>query len=382
MTVQAILTADNHLDPTAVNFGPRRFDRREDHLHCFTEVMEYAKKERPDIVLIGGDVFDTIRPSNATRAKVMNLFRSLYEANIKIFVVSGHHDTPRSIEEGASPLAVYGNSGYIHFFENPSEPECVTLEVDGNKISILGLSHNPLHQAGEDPMSKLQVKPEGRFNILLTHSPIQGFGGWIGNEPVIRTSSIPEGFQLVVAGHFHNHQSKKFGGTEIVYPGSTERASFAEEEEDKGFVWLEFNKDVLSKEFMKTSARPHRTLRVEFPSENPIETIKEEVKKLVDPELVLRIRLFGKATLENLSSYKRAAILSFCQDKFFHSFVEEDEVSVQSTNTLEPLVRTTPLQEIERHFRQLMEGSGQQEKAIVEEALQLSKAKLQEAGAW
>jgi len=384
MSVQAILTADNHLDPTAVNFGPNRFQRRRDHLQCFEEAVEYAKKERPDLFFMGGDVFDSIRPSNATRATVMNLFRSLHMSGIRIFVVSGHHDTPKSIEEGVSPLAVYGNSGYVHFFRNPSEPEAVILDIKGTKVSLVGISHNPLHGPGEDPLSNLSLKPEGQFNILLTHYPIQGFGGWIGDEPVIRPSSIPEVFQLVVVGHFHNYQTKKVGRTEIIYPGSTERVSFTEESEDKGFVWLEFDdKDVTLKEFVKTHARPHKTLRVEFPTgRNPVDKIKEEVKKLFDPELVLRIRLHGKVTVDNLASYRRPEILSACQGKVFHCFVEEDELTIQSPEVSEPLPRTTPLQELERYFRQLIKDANPEEKTILQKALEISQTRLQEAGAW
>ncbi len=384
MSIKAILTADNHLDPTAVNFGADRFQRKLDHLRCFEEVVEYAEKERPDILLICGDIFDSIRPSNATRALVMRFFRSLKEKRIHIFVVSGHHDTPKSIEEGASPLAVYGNSGYAHFFQNPSEPETVTLDINGTRVDIVGVSHNPLCEPGEDPLSNFNLKPKGQFNILLTHYPVQGFGGWIGNEPVIRPSSIPNDFSLIAAGHFHNYQSKKIDQTQIIYPGSTERTSFAEEDDEKGFVWLEFdNKSVISKEFIKTSARPHKTLRIEFPVErNPLERIKEEASKIFDTDLILRVRLYGKVTVDSLSAYRRPEILKFCQGKVFHCFVEEDELTVQSPEASETLPRTTPLQELERQFRQMIEDANSDERSILQQALQISQARLQEAGAW
>jgi len=386
MTVQAILTADNHLDPIAANFGPNRMRRREDHLRCFKEVAEYALKERPDLLLIGGDLFDSVKPSNATRAAVMEAFKSIHEAGVRILAVGGHHDTPKSAEEGASPLAVYGNSGHIRFFKDPSEPERESLEVGGLKVTVTGLGHNPLLEPGQDPLSGLEgsLRPDGQFNILLLHYPIRGFGGWVGEEPIIDPSSIPRAFQLVVAGHFHTHQSKRIGEVEVIYPGSTERVTFAEEAEDKGFVWLEFGRDgIVSKEFIKTSARPYRTVEVDFPrGGDPMELIKGAVEGALDPEVVLRVKIKGRATAEALASYRRPEILSFCQGRVFHCFVYEDELEILSPEAPEPLPRTTPLQELERHFRRLIEGAGPDERPILEEALALSRARLQEAGAW
>ncbi|MEM2882669.1 MAG: DNA repair exonuclease [Candidatus Bathyarchaeia archaeon] len=383
MSAQLVLTADNHLDPVAAGFGPNRMRRREDHLRCFEEVAEFALMERPDLLLIGGDLFDSVKPSNATRAAVMRIIKSLHEAGIRVLAVGGHHDTPKSVEEGASPLAVYGDSGHMRFFKDPM-PEAESLDIDGLAVSVIGLGHNPLLGPGQDPLSGLDLRPGGQVNILLMHYPIQGFGGWVGEEPIVSPSSIPRAFQLVASGHFHNHQSKRIGGVEAIYPGSTERVSFAEEAEEKGFVWLELGRDgVASKEFLRTSARPYRTVEVDFPSSgDPMERIKGEIEGALDPEAVLRVKLKGRVAAEALASYRRPEILSFCQGRAFHCFVDEGDLEILSPEAPEPLPRTTPLQELERCFRALMGAAGPEERPILEEALALSRARLQEAGAW
>ncbi len=383
MSVQIVLTADNHLDPIAAGFGPNRMRRREDHLKCFGEVAEFALRERPDLFLIGGDLFDSVKPSNATRAAVMRILKALHDAGIRVLAVGGHHDTPKSVEEGASPLAVYGDSGHMRFFKDPM-PEGEIFEIGGLAVSVIGLGHDPLLEPGQDPLSGLDLRPKGRINILLMHYPIQGFGGWIGEEPIVSPSSIPRAFQLVASGHFHKHQSKRIGNVSAIYPGSTERVSFAEEAEEKGFVWLELGREgIVSEEFVETSARPYRTVEIDFPSGgDPMERIKEGIEGALDPEAVLRIKLRGRATAEALASYRRPEILSFCQGRAFHCFVDEGELEISSPEAPEPLPRTTPLQELERCFRALMEGAGPDERQILEEALALSRAKLQEAGAW
>ncbi len=98
MTVHVLLTADNHLDPSAVQYGPRRFERKRDFQHSFDVLINFALENRPDLFLIGGDFYDGILPGNPTRAYVAEQFKRLYEKEIKTVLVSGHHDTPRSIE--------------------------------------------------------------------------------------------------------------------------------------------------------------------------------------------------------------------------------------------------------------------------------------------
>src|SRR2546428_303266 len=119
MTVHVLLTADNHLDPSAVQYGPRRFERKRDFQHCFDVLVNFALENRPDLFLIGGDFYDGILPGNPTRAYVAEQFKRLHEKEIKTVLVSGHHDTPRSIEQGVSPLSVHAKTGHVYFLQDP-----------------------------------------------------------------------------------------------------------------------------------------------------------------------------------------------------------------------------------------------------------------------
>ena len=207
----------------------------------------------------------------------MQNFRALYDSGIKTFMISGDHDTPKSVEEGVSPLSLYDSSGYAVYFENPANPQPRTIKIDGKLVNIIGVGLNPFLSPKDDPLVKASVKALEGSNILMTHCPIEGFSGYTGEQASIRLSSISQSFSLVAAGHFHNYQKKQLGRTTIVFPGSTERASFAEEKEDKGFVWAEIKDDgEVSTEFVKTHARPFKTIEVEFPEEGDTNSLLEE----------------------------------------------------------------------------------------------------------
>ena len=379
-----MLTADNHLDPPAVSFGPRRFDRRRDHLRCFEEAIEFAKQNRPDFVLLGGDVFDTIRPGNHIRARVMEDLKAVHDLGVEILAISGDHDTPKIAEEGSSPLAVYGNSGYVHFFSNPSIFGIRKFSVEGLKVEIGGLSRNPLMTPQFDPLKTVAVSFGGDVNILLTHYPVEGFVGYARDDPVIQLSSIPQNCQLVGVGHFHAYQTKEMQRTTIVYPGSTERASFQEESEEKGFAWIEIGKEgVVSKEHIKTSARDFKTVDVFFPEgKTPMPELKEAIDHAQNPSGVVRLRLKGRITAEQLAGYRRSDLLLHAEGKFFHLLIDENELEMESPEAVVALPRTTPLEELRRHFLVNISNASGEDRAILEEALKLCQAKLEEAGAW
>jgi exonuclease SbcD len=385
MTIQVLLTGDNHLDPPAILFGSKRFERRADHLRCFEEVIEYAKRDKPDLLLLAGDVFDTIRPGNFIRAKVMEDLKVLHDLGVQVMAVSGDHDTPKSVDEGSSPLAVYGNSGYAHFFQDSSRVTQKKLLIDGLNVAVGGLSRNPLLRAGEDPLAKFRPAFDGDVNILLTHYPVEGFVGYARYDPIIRLSSIPENCQMVGVGHFHAYQTKEMQHTTVIYPGSTERASFQEENEEKGFVWLELSREgVVSREHIRTSARPFKTIDILFPAtEPPMEFLMNELDARSNPTAAVRMRLKGQVTAERLAAYRRSELILHSQDKFFHLTIDESELEIESAEQIPALPRTTPLEELRRYFTNaILSASGEEEKLILEEALRLSQAKLEEAGAW
>ncbi len=381
MTIHVLVTADNHLDPSAVQYGPRRFERKRDFQRCFETLVNFALDNRPDFLLVGGDFYDGILPGNPTRAFVAEQFKRLHDKGVRVVLVSGHHDTPRSIDQGASPMAVHARSGHVYFLQDP-EPTVKTFEVEGLTVNITGMSLNPALAIDQDPLEGRALPNGGDIRIFLTHYPIEGFQGYFGQETHIQASSIPRNYQLFAAGHLHQHQKRTINRTPVVYPGSTERVSFQEEDEQKGFVWLELDRTgIIQEEFHQTPARSMKTLEYTISGGGSLtRQVQEALEKIVDMEKILRVQVAGKVTLEQLSTYKRSALLAFSQDKFFHTEFDEDGLNILTQPSLNSLPRTTPLQELDRTFQKLLENARDDEKPLVQEGWKLTVAKLQEEG--
>lgn len=381
MTVHVLLTADNHLDPSAINYGARRFDRKRDFQRCFEAVINYALQNKPDLLLIAGDFYDGILPGNRTRAFVAEQFKILHEKGVNIVMVSGDHDTPKSLEQGMSPLSVHARSGHVQFLDEP-RPTSRIYQINGDMVQVTGVSLNPNLSPEQDPLGGIEIERNADVNIFLTHYPIEGFDGYFGQEVHIRKSSIPRRFQLFASGHLHHRQKKTVNETAVYYPGSTERTSFNEEFEQKGFYSLKLDRGgVTHEEFHPTPARRMETLDCQvFGQASLTRQVQEAVEKKVDTEKILRVRVSGKVTLDQLSTYKRSSLLAYCQDKFFHVDFDEDSLNLLTATPLESLPRTTPLEEIDRTFQTLLANATEQERPLIQDAWKLTLVKLQEEG--
>ena len=107
-----------------VHLGFRQFHRlttnginqREvDVAQAFRAAVDGMIEAAPDLVVVAGDLFHSVRPTNTAILDSFNQFSRLRAAlpTTPIVVVAGNHDTPRSIETG-SILRLFEALGDVH----------------------------------------------------------------------------------------------------------------------------------------------------------------------------------------------------------------------------------------------------------------------------
>ncbi|MHA1665461.1 MAG: metallophosphoesterase family protein, partial [Candidatus Njordarchaeales archaeon] len=240
--IRIVHLADTHIDPTFRYLGVKQYERKKDFLQAFQYAVKKTLELKPDILLISGDLYDKVNPRNPARTIVMRALRRIHHEGIEIYAISGNHDTPRSIEEGASPLHEIEASGFIKYFSKTSEIEAHHTKVGSLYVCISGASFNHTFPDELDPLEAMTPPIEGDINISILHyniAPIKVKPIWAA--PTIKETSIPKELHYLALGHIHKFQKIRVGNTWIIYPGSTERRSFAEEREPKGFVYLELS---------------------------------------------------------------------------------------------------------------------------------------------
>src|SRR5688572_30631559 len=97
--------ADLHLGYRAYHrLAPGGINTRErDVALAFRAATRQLIAIAPDLILIAGDVFHTVRPSNAAIADAFRQFSQLRAGlpQTPIVMIAGNHDSPRSVETGS-----------------------------------------------------------------------------------------------------------------------------------------------------------------------------------------------------------------------------------------------------------------------------------------
>jgi DNA repair protein SbcD/Mre11 len=226
--------SDTHLGKQAYHkVNAQGLNQREDDaLAAFTRVVDKALEIRPDVVLHSGDLFDTVRPSNRAVATALEQLLRLPRAGIPVVLIAGNHESPRLRETGS----VFR---FLEFFPGlhpvyKGRPEVV-------RVGDLAITCVPQGASEAEVKAQLeQAQPtDAPLNVLTAHvavSGIKAFAMGEFNEHVVPAGALSADFDYVALGHYH-------GCAQVApnawYAGSTERMSFNEVGQDKGFLLVD-----------------------------------------------------------------------------------------------------------------------------------------------
>jgi exonuclease SbcD len=232
--------------------------READVADAFRRAVARTVELRPDLVLIAGDVFHTVRPSNAAIAEAFRQLSVLCEGlpDVPVVLIAGNHDSPRSSDTG-NILALFREiPGVVVVAE-----EARAVSLPPVEASVLCLPHNALAAEDAGPTA-MEPDPAARHNVLMLHGTVGGsvaeqklrYVTEYGGAVVADTDIGPERWDYVALGHYHI-------ATELApnmwYAGGIERTStnvWMEAEGPKGF--LEYDTERRRATFHPVETRP------------------------------------------------------------------------------------------------------------------------------
>ncbi|HEY8106676.1 MAG TPA: exonuclease SbcCD subunit D [Gemmatimonadales bacterium] len=182
---------------------PSGINQREaDVAQAFRAAVDDAIATRPDVVIVAGDLFHTVRPTNAAIVFAFNQFQRLREAlpDAPIVLVAGNHDTPRSTETG-SILRLFTELGVEVAIDEPRRLVFPALD-----LSVLAVPHEAMIGA-ERPL----LRPEGRERrqVLALHAEVEGAfpfdrtGLEYGGAVVAPRDLHLDEWTYIALGHYH-----------------------------------------------------------------------------------------------------------------------------------------------------------------------------------
>jgi len=391
MSVQILHCSDMHLDK---NFNisnlARAQERKEDLNRNFSVASDYALKNRPDLFLITGDVFDRISPSNSARVFVTQKIRQLKESGISVFMIGGNHDVPKF---GSQYLAidVLGSAGLATVFSKSETIERQILQIDGKNVCVAGKSYFSQF-ATENPLRGCNIPLEGDYNVLMIHGSLQGLNvvssvPEMASQNPFRPDDIKPGVNYLALGHFHNYYDREHEGCKIVNPGSIEKLSWAEMNDEKGFVWAEIHGSDVSLEFIKLETRRMEKYALDFSKDGDYSpTLKDHIvdylQRQPDPQKIVRLYLRGQITQEQYGQLKVNEILQATRDTFFHLDLDRTELDVEGFGRVFAERVDNPVEAfIKRLDILIAEADNEEKKRQLEQVKELGRKYLEEARA-
>lgn len=249
--------ADLHLGYRAYHrLGPGGVNQRElDVSVALGRVVEQVIEARPELVVVAGDIFHTVRPSNSAIMAGFRLFMRLRAGlpGVPIVMIAGNHDSPRSVDSG-SILRLLGEIPDIHIVDDVAR----SVRLDEPDAAVFCLPHAVL--VGDD-LPALQPDPAAAVNVLMLHGTVSGTGVdeqlirmvEYGGAHLDREALNEEAWDYVALGHYHNATRI---ASNFWYAGATERTAtniWAEAETLKG--WVLYDTETRTGEFREVVTR-------------------------------------------------------------------------------------------------------------------------------
>ena len=242
-----------HLSDIHLGKRVNEFSMLEDQAHILKKILAVVDEEKPDGVLIAGDVYDKSVPSTEAVQLFDDFLVGLAKRKLPVFIISGNHDSPERLSFANRLIDAVG----IHLapvYNGVVEP--ITLSDEYGPVNVYMLPFiKPAHVRGFFPDTEITSYSDavaaaiGRMNIdktqrnvLITHQFVTGAQRSDSEElSVGGTDNIGAevfcDFDYVALGHIHGPQNMDSG--RIRYCGSPLKYSFSEAAQQKSVTVAE-----------------------------------------------------------------------------------------------------------------------------------------------
>lgn len=244
-----------HLSDLHLGKRVNEYSMLEDQEYILKEIIHIIDAEKPDGVMIAGDVYDKSVPSAEAVQLFDNFLVQLAKRKLEVFVISGNHDSPERMAFGSRIM----DAGGIHI--SPAyQGELVSYSMH-DEYGAVDVYLMPFIKPAqvrrfcEDEItsytdavrfviSKLNINAENR-NVLVTHQFVTGSVRSESEEISVGgtdnvDADVFEPFDYVALGHLHSPQN--CGSERIRYCGTPLKYSFSEAKDRKSVTVVELAK--------------------------------------------------------------------------------------------------------------------------------------------
>ncbi len=267
--------------------------REMDAYNAFEQFVDHAIKSKPDLIIHAGDLFDSVRPNNRAITFAINQLLRISKADISLVVIAGNHEHPKLRETGHI-FSVFDHIEHIHPVYH-AKYETLQFKIKNEKITVHAIPQCELKKQFEEEIKKLKPDKSSDYNIFVSHGAVSGikiFSMNEFNELIIPAQTLSKDFDYIALGHYHKYTKL---ADNAFYSGSTERFTFTDSPDKKGFLELVFKDKKLKTKFVELKIRqmidtkPIKCSNLKL--EEIMNKIRQTVKEVGPKEKTFRITL-------------------------------------------------------------------------------------------
>lgn len=231
-----------HLSDLHLGKRVNEFSMLEDQRYILTKIINIIDDEKPEAVIIAGDVYDRSNPPDAAVQLLDDFLCRLAERSLQVFVISGNHDSSEKLAFG-SRLMDHSGVHLSRVYDGNVEP--ITLQDEHGDVNFYMLPFvKSIHVRSAFPDAEIATYSDAvsfavqqmnldaaARNIIVTHQFVTGATRSDSEEVSVGGSdnidaSIFDDFDYVALGHIHGPQN--IGSERIRYCGTPLKYSFSE----------------------------------------------------------------------------------------------------------------------------------------------------------
>jgi DNA repair protein SbcD/Mre11 len=310
--------------------------RHEEHIRVLGQVVEIARAEQPDLVIIAGDLYDTAAPSPDAVRVVTRALSALRQTGAAVVAIGGNHDNGQALDALRPWAEAAGITLRGSVRDKPDDLMLTGTTAGGERwrlaalpflsqryairaVEMYELTAAEASQTYADHIARLIARlaedfgEPGAVNLLTAHLTVVGASAGGGEREAhtvmgyaVPATVFPPGTHYVALGHLHRSQAV-IGPCPVRYSGSPLAIDFGEEENvcSVAIVDVAVDRAAQVRDVPVGSARQLRTVRgtleqlatVSLPDawlrvfvrEAPRVGLREDVQELLPNALEVRI---------------------------------------------------------------------------------------------
>jgi len=225
-TFRFVHAADLHLD--APFQGVRRaspaitYALGQAPLAAWDALVQLTIEQNAAFLLLAGDICDGAERAAPAQLRFLAGLQRLSAHGIRTFIVRGHDDPSDRW------MGIHRWPDGVHCF-GAHTVESIAVKTAGEPVATIhGLSYSTDRSASR--LARFRRGPESGIHIGLLHASIRPGGGAAPGDPFSIDDLQIAGMDYWALGHAHRHQRLSERNPWMVYPGTLQGRSFAEDE--------------------------------------------------------------------------------------------------------------------------------------------------------